>query len=82
MKKITITLLTILTIIITSTSAFAVDTFCEGFRDGYQMALNNNRVNKITPVCPVTPNGITSYDYGAGYGIGYSRALRDIENEN
>ena len=80
MKKITITLLTVLTIIITS-YANEPD-FCDGFIDGYREALDNNLKIMIIPICTITPIGINSNNYNAGYGMGYSRALMDIENEN
>ncbi len=55
-----------------------VNSFCDGWNDGYQDALKGCLKVDITPICPIPPIGRNTYK--DGYGLGYAKALQKCDN--
>ena len=48
--------------------------FCEGWEDGYQEALDGCMRVGVTPLCPIAPVGKDTYKHG--FGMGYAKGER------
>lgn len=51
--------------------------FCDGWDDGYQEALDGCMKVGITPICPIAPVGKDTYQHG--FGMGYAKATIKCE---
>ena len=54
------------------TMLFTAGSFCDGYDEGYQQALDDCLRIAVTPVCPIEPIG--SDGYKTGFGMGYAEA--------
>lgn len=52
--------------------------FCDGWDEGYQEALDGCLRIGVTPICPIPPVGKDTYRHG--YGMGYSKGEQFCNN--
>lgn len=56
------------------------NSFCDGWEDGFQAALDDCLRVAVTPVCPVEP--VNSSGYKTGFGMGYAKAKNKYCDES